>query len=101
MANQRMYLLCTKCMDDALEDDLDTDKAMLYLGKYYPSSGWYNTNPKMMGRKFDRFMAQHKHGGMTGRYFAIVFDGWFDEMAKTRDGVMNALENLCLKESRQ
>ena len=97
MANQRMYVLCTKCLVDAPSGGLDMDKATMYLGKYYPSDGWF-TNDRNLSESFDGFMGQHKHGGMTGRYFCLIFDGWFDEMAKDRDRIVENVQRLAYQE---
>ena len=93
-----MYLLCVKCLNDSPDGQFDIDKAKFYLGKYYPSSGWC-TNPGL-GKAFDEFMEKHKHGGLTGRYFTVLYDGWFDEIAKARDTIAERVSRLVMEEAK-
>lgn len=60
MANNRFYLVCDKCRSEDKEDHL------FFLGKYYPSNGWY---PNVSGEdskieridKLAEFLEKHSH----------------------------------------
>ena len=95
MANNRMYLLCTYCVDQAEDGQLDLAAATHFLAKYYPSTGWY-TNEHTTG--LDEWFGRHQHGGMYGEYIYTVFEDVFGRQEQTKreilDRVVAVLSNI-------
>lgn len=81
MANNRMFLVCTRC---AMDEDVPLEKCCFFLAKYYPTTGWYVRGGKTLKREdgdeidfvdaADTFFGEHKHGGMYGEYMLPVFE---------------------------
>lgn len=70
MANNRMYLQCTA------PECKDADK--FFLGKYYPSQGWYinreGDRRRYMGEDLDQWLDQHKHYSLFGHEIVLVYE---------------------------
>lgn len=57
MANNRFYLACKQCvLDDGIQDDF-----MFYIGKYFPSDGWYRHCTEVLEDKLNEWMEKHSH----------------------------------------
>lgn len=105
MANNRMYLICTHCVEDAREGELDIDKVTFYFAKYSPTSGWYIRGGKILTREsgeqiefvdaLDIWFDAHKHGGMYGEYIYTVFqDVVGGDFAKDTRAVLDAVTKV-------
>lgn len=69
MANNRMYLLCLRCLAD---ESTELDECRKYTGKYYPGDGW-NFNSEGVQEFFDK----HRHAdtwemSMFGDHFTLI-----------------------------
>lgn len=74
MANNRLALVCEECKEGA------------YLGKYYPSQGWFSTMDVDYKEYLDAFLQKHSHkvsnGGEQDFMIGYENDGgfrWFDD----------------------
>ena len=58
MANNRFYLACRQCiLHDEVQDDY-----MIYLGKYFPSGGWYrHTTGEAFENGLNEWLEKHSH----------------------------------------
>lgn len=64
MANNRLYLVCTTCYRN--EDLLDSrNPAVHFIGKYYPSTGWYIFHDDHE-KRLTEFLELHSHGTQWG-----------------------------------
>lgn len=81
MANNRAYLRCKLCPDEAQEP-------RFYLAKYYPSTGWYTQT--RAADDLDPRSIQMR----TKEEFTLELDRWFDRhMHGTTMGDFLVLEN--------
>jgi hypothetical protein len=82
MANNRVYLRCTECPDEA-------QMPRFYLAKYYPSTGWYthtraktDLDPHTINLdtdeeftvKLDKWFALHVHGSDMGTFLKLEYE---------------------------
>lgn len=88
MANQRMYLVCTECLE---KPQTTLEECITCLSKYYPEGGWQF--PDDFGAtELKRFFEKHDHRGtLDGKYVRIVYDSELFEFAKERDEVLGRL----------
>lgn len=65
MANNRMWLRCSKCTNDKF-----------WIGKYYPSTGWAVRNDPIetIGQRMDDWFTTHKHGSMWGTEIGLELE---------------------------
>jgi hypothetical protein len=74
MANNRMFILCLRCLND---ETTPIEDCRLYTGKYYPSDGW-NFNSEHV----EEFFSKHRHAdtwemGMFGDHFTLATESLF------------------------
>lgn len=82
MANQRMYLICTQCLE---KPETTLEECIEWLGKYYPMGGWEMPEQEDV----QRFFKKHDHRGtLDGKYVRIIYDSEFSEFAKSRDEIV-------------
>ncbi len=87
MANARMYLCCTLCL---AKPETTLEQCQIYLGKYYPSTGWMVGPDK---EKLEKWLDEHNHHTLTGKHFAVTFDSWFSDAAKSRDEILQRVSD--------
>jgi len=54
MANNRLWLVCRECKKYGQESH------KIFLGKYFPSQGWYNEK-ESFNERFEKFLEDHSH----------------------------------------
>jgi hypothetical protein len=100
-----MYLVCTRCVEEAEEGKLDLAKASFFFAKYYPNTGWYIRGGKTLTREsgesidfvdaIDAWFDEHKHGGMYGEYIYPVFESAFgDSLTDAKRAVLDAVTKV-------
>ena len=69
MANNRMWLVCRSCSVAGADD------STFFLGKYYPSQGWYCNRDRerlsQLGADLDAWFDRHKHETLFGEEIAL------------------------------
>lgn len=103
MANNRLYLICIKCLQDP---EKDLSECIFFMFKYYPNTGWYiNVDENDNERKVKwvdetaAFLDKHKHDmefssweeGMYGEFISI-FEGQFDPIAMDKRRISDVLK---------
>lgn len=69
MANNRLYLVCTICLDDP---NTTCEECFLLLAAYFPRQGWelFYSFPARAGGWLDG----HRHGGLCGDFLLSAID---------------------------
>ncbi len=86
MANNRMYLVCTQCLQTP---DVPWEDCHLYLAKYYPHQGWYfNRDPGKTETELGKFLETHSHKSLFGQDFAVVYDTMIPGFPKEKSDIL-------------
>jgi hypothetical protein len=82
VANNRAYLRCKLCLDEA-------QAPRFYLAKYYPSTGWYTQTRaaddldscsvglrtrEQFTLELDKWFDQHTHGSLFGDFLELEYE---------------------------
>ncbi len=100
MANNRMYLVCTRCAAEIpkpASDYKEWYKARFYLAKYFPSGGWYRLDDgSTMFCELLEWLDKHSHreGESVIEHFPM-YKGLCDPDEKL--GTMFGNENIRLE----
>lgn len=92
MANNRMFILCLRCLND---ETTPIEDCRLYTGKYYPTGGW-NFNSEHV----EEFFRKHEHKdtwemSMFGDYFTLSTESLFrvaDSFVDGKRGILEAVQ---------
>lgn len=97
MANNRMYLVCLRCAQDA---DTSVDQCVLRLAKYYSSAGWYPAQEMLpieteLPTELPKFLQTHSHKSLFGDDIRLLYeDELFDDAKRKHDLVRVAGDTL-------
>jgi hypothetical protein len=86
MANNRMYLVCVRCIS---KEETKIEDCRACVAKYYPSSGWYDTTE---GTAMKEFLNRHSHGSMYGEDITLVYESVFGGFAQDKREILDIMQ---------
>lgn len=89
MANNRMYLVCSRCLQD---ESTKWDDCVVYVEKYYPSMGWMADDATALGERLNGFFRAHMHGSALGEEFRIIYES-STKFGKDKQRIMDAISD--------
>jgi hypothetical protein len=95
MANNRMYLVCRRCAE---EEATTFEECVLFLAKYYPTTGWYLRASPSLVEAVDAWFDLHIHGDMYGEFITLLYEGQISEVAHDKREILNALADVVRKQ---
>jgi hypothetical protein len=94
VANNRMVLACTECVNNPATTPED---CFFYLLKYYPSTGWYVVRGEeqlpQFAAELNVWLDKHKHGSLLGEYLLLLPERVLSERAQDQVVFLEALQN--------
>lgn len=97
MANNRMYIVCTRCVMQEKED------CRFYIGKYFPSEGWYLRGSSDFTKAYNQFLEDHSHSEAQTLFgydpnYGFPFYLYFEAKNRSQDKILMKIGELVSKE---
>jgi hypothetical protein len=91
MANNRMYLVCVRCIS---KEETKLEDCRACVAKYYPSSGWYDTTE---GTAMKEFLNLHSHGSLYGEDITLVYESVWGGFGQAKREILDIIQEHVAK----